>query len=615
VLLKPWKLIEEKLCWTNDEINSLLSTPKSLHISPFELFFLAILFRGLILCSDHLASAGYTQIKTIPTNFVEIIQKQKPTWTLNYIQEKANKYLGDCFLFAPTAYGKTEAGLLWANNNSIDSGERIFFVLPYTASCNKMFDRLAGYYGMDNVGILHSKTQAFLFDYFGRGIEENNPKNTERIKNMIKVMSKNYLPIKIITPFQILKLFYGYNGYEANLIEFLNAKLIFDEIHVYDPSTMAQIIVSVRFLKFIFNVKFLFMTATMPKFLRTEFQSALNNLNSKESTNLINPICLPEELLKNRIRHKIKIVNSSIIEEDQLNPLLSSKIKDDLIQSKRILIVCNSVVIAKRVYSLINEEFCVNDQLIKKDQIGLIHGGLIQRDRIKVEDKLDQYLILIGTQAIEVSLDIDYNVGYFELAPLDAIIQRAGRINRTGKRKNPEPILVFSEDSLLKQSSFSIYSKSRISLSKKILSDFIDNKHNRISDDDFALVSDYDYNELVEKLYIDGYDTEEKMIFDSTKCNFENFINNYMRPFQADSNLYQQFEELFDSITVLPEKFLEQYQAMIFSNEYYTATELTLNISKRKYAFFKKKNLTEYIADLKIVVLKVEYKDKWGIDD
>jgi len=43
--------------------------------------------------------------------------------------------------------------------------------------------------------------------------------------------------------------------------------------------------------------------------------------------------------------------------------------------------------------------------------------------------------ILVATQVVEVSLDIDYDTLYTEVAPIDSLIQRFGRVNRRGMKE------------------------------------------------------------------------------------------------------------------------------------------------------------------------------------
>ncbi|WP_417281332.1 hypothetical protein, partial [Clostridioides difficile] len=45
---------------------------------------------------------------------------------------------------------------------------------------------------------------------------------------------------------------------------------------------------------------------------------------------------------------------------------------------------------------------------------------------------MEESFLLIGTQSIEVSLDISYDVPHTELAPLDSLLHRFGRVNRRG---------------------------------------------------------------------------------------------------------------------------------------------------------------------------------------
>ena len=48
---------------------------------------------------------------------------------------------------------------------------------------------------------------------------------------------------------------------------------------------------------------------------------------------------------------------------------------------------------------------------------------------------------------MEVSLDLDYECGYIEPAPADALGQRFGRINRKGSRPEPAQVVIYEEPS------------------------------------------------------------------------------------------------------------------------------------------------------------------------
>ncbi len=106
-------------------------------------------------------------------------------------------------------------------------------------------------------------------------------------------------------------------------------------------------------------------------------------------------------------------------------------IQDYLAKGRSVLIIANNVKTVQKLY-----------QDIKfSGSVRLLHSGFHKKDRnaiektITNEDVLKRPQLLIATQAIEVSLDIDYDIAFIENAPIDALIQRFGRVNRAGEKK------------------------------------------------------------------------------------------------------------------------------------------------------------------------------------
>ncbi|MEV7779502.1 CRISPR-associated helicase Cas3' [Kitasatospora sp. NPDC088351] len=97
-----------------------------------------------------------------------------------------------------------------------------------------------------------------------------------------------------------------------------------------------------------------------------------------------------------------------------------------------------------------------------RNEIVLLHGRLMGRDRLPVEARLlgalgpgpdrdrpnparPHRLLVIATQIVEQSLDIDFDKVYTDLAPIDLLIQRRGRLHRHSVNTRPawcrEPVL------------------------------------------------------------------------------------------------------------------------------------------------------------------------------
>jgi CRISPR-associated endonuclease/helicase Cas3 len=393
----------------------------------------ASLVRGLTVASDHLGSAHLTP-RTVP----ELKQFQVLRHQSRPFQGIAGQTVGSAILRAPTGSGKTEAALLWAQRNQARCG-RLFYVLPYTASINAMYRRLGpgpgsgkpGIFGADNVGVLHSRAAAALYSM----LEDSND-NCSRLnrqqnaKELTSLAREMWYPIRVCTPHQILRCALRGKGWETMLAEFPKACFIFDEVHAYEPRVVGLTLATAKLVSS-WGGCALFLSATLPGFLEKLIRGAL------EEASLIapDPTQLRDREVLDRKRHIVNTWTGSL--EDHLEKVIT-----DVEAARSTLIVCNHVPTAQSLFDKLKSKFgkaCV-----------LLHGRFNQEDRNSIEHVVTRFpppKVLIATQVVEVSLDIDFDQGFLEPAPIDALVQRMGRVNRNGEREDgPARIILFTKE-------------------------------------------------------------------------------------------------------------------------------------------------------------------------
>lgn len=472
--------------------------------------------RGLMIACDHLASGGRDEVKDGLTpeqirSTIFSIKANSKQISLYPYQERMMGVKGNAFLSAPTGSGKTEASLLWASANQ-KLGQRIFYVLPYTASINAMSKRLSNSFGEENVGVLHGKASYFIYQTMLD--REYTPEAAALFARETQGLTKKlYRPLKVLTPFQILKAFFGVRGWESKMAEMNEGLFIFDEIHVYDSHTTALILGTIRNLAKL-NAKFLFLSATFPSFLKKKIEEILPDIQH---------IFLDDSEEKDREllftpRHRVKMLEGEIT-------LHLDKIFSDLREGKRVLVVCNTVKRAQAIFQELTDTF---------QNSVMLHGRFILRDREKIERQLDNVQLLVGTQAVEVSLDLDFDVLYTEPAAIDALVQRFGRVNRKGS-KGIVPVYICTVGSEVDRYFYDI---ERINKTLETLKDGEKLSQNRVA-------------ELVEEVYSDGYNEKEREIFNTVSEGFESIIEN-LYPFDDSKEGKDLFYNLIKSIEVIP---------------------------------------------------------------
>jgi CRISPR-associated endonuclease/helicase Cas3 len=375
--------------------------------------------RGLLNASDHLASAGETGIQLLP-DIAERLEAKIPRGKLRPVQLEASESEGNLLLRAPTGYGKTEAALLWANRNAFRKktgiASRIFYVLPYKASINAMHQRMLGVFSDPSlVGVLHSSAGFYMYASF------------MEYRRLSSLYRKIYTPMKVTTPFQLMKAFFGVGFHEMLKTELSGSLLVFDEIHAYEPNVLGIILAMLEMLKG-YKTKTLVMSATLPDFIEELFVDVLNPKVLK----------VPDDEADRFTRHRIEIVDGSI--DNNLHDFAQEAANNNLTPA---LIACNTVDRAVESYGQLKDAGY---------RVMLLHSRFTYGDREELEkklrDNLSEYDFVVATQVVEVSLDISFKTILTEPAPLDALIQRFGRVNRHGwKEKRITTVHVLTEGS------------------------------------------------------------------------------------------------------------------------------------------------------------------------
>jgi len=542
VLLKPGTLTMPLQLVTDYTRNPVNSTKTN--------FLELLLAVGALKQCDHSASAEVFNVNILEKKHFKFLSDIK--WEPYFHQKRASEINGNIMLTAPTGSGKTEASLMWLHKQLIENGQgRAFYILPFTASINAMFERLDLKMQGNNeiVGVLHGKISEYIESRFG---EENYSWQNDKLKNELKKNFRSLTPpLKVVTPFQLLKSIFGLKGFEKGIFEMSGAFFIFDEIHAYDPDVIAQIKVLIEFAIRFLNVKVCLMTATLPSFLKNELAEAIG-----EKTD----VCADTKLFQSFIRHRINVADGLL--SDNI-----SNIQLRINSGDKVLVVCNSVKQAQSIYNCLNASKKV-----------LLHGAFngIDGNKKETELKSEDVKLLVGTQAIEVSLDIDFDVIFTEPAPLDALLQRFGRVNRhrrNGKYRPPCDCFVFSKRN---EADKYIYKN------EEVINRTVDSLRN-IESKNSGVIAENELQHLIDQVYPSWFEKEKEefeRVYEHLKADvLENLV-----PFIYDSHREEEFEKQFDGIKVLPAISVNEYRNLLEENNFIKAESLKVSINKQRFA-------------------------------
>jgi CRISPR-associated endonuclease/helicase Cas3 len=237
-------------------------------------------------------------------------------------------------------------------------------------------------------------------------------------------------------------------------------------------------------------------------------------------------------------------------------------------------------------------------------EVEILHARFCGRDRTRKERNLlqrrgpgaDEPLVCVATQVVEVSLDVDFDVGLFEVAPFDAVVQRMGRVNRRRRHDRAE-VVVFA--GALEEPA--PYEGVHVEAAWSVLAALGGG-----AVDEAALGQLLD--EAVERA---GGQTWEDAVMGARR-EFERAFVDALPVFDSNDQAAR-FDELFDGVEVLPAPLRPEYERTLEAEGSLAATELLVPVSARRNWVLRRRGLSRWDRTLQQWVVESAYDADCGL--
>ncbi|MBX6764791.1 MAG: CRISPR-associated helicase Cas3' [Rubrobacteraceae bacterium] len=346
------------------------------------------------LVNDYLRGSGESPINAL--------RSQAREETLKKIRENPHQRLWTLAL--PTGLGKTltAASLALSLREAAASegrARRIFVVLPFLS----IIDQTAQVYG-ELLGHPPPSTLMQSHSLSERIYDTENERDAEFFLD-------TWNSEIVITTFDqfLLSLFDDRTRYQMRFHNLADAVLVFDEVQTLPTQLWDPLDHALQGLTQHLNSTAILMSATQPGFVTG-------------TENLIEDPTLYYRAF-GRYRLSLKHKRSMTLNEFAESLLA----RQNELEEERVLITLNTRASARDLWKILYEEW--------KTPIHLLSADITPKDRLAVIEKIKSSrdpCLVVSTQVIEAGVDIDMGLVMRDFAPLDSLIQVAGRCNRNG---------------------------------------------------------------------------------------------------------------------------------------------------------------------------------------
>ncbi len=352
---------------------------------------------------------------------------------------------------APTGEGKTEAALLLARRIAIQQGtDEMYIALPTTATSNAMHQRIITHLqerlGLEiDAQLIHG--QSFLLEddvAVNSLINGEKPEEDEAAENWFAPKKKALLApfgVGTIDQAELSALNVKHNA--LRLIGLAGKTIILDEVHAYD-TYMTTIIKRMLSWLSALGSSVILLSATLPKAKRRDL---INAYAGHTETATLNLDTYPSLITINAHNSYTPTEPIPVFQQDKRIQLDTLTFTDEQAAEKAAWLlaqVANGGTICW-ITNTVNRAQAIFEALQTAPDVDLtlLHSRFPHNQRQTIETNILQKYgkpstasqrphkgIVIGTQVLEQSLDLDFDLMVTDLAPIDLILQRAGRLHR-----------------------------------------------------------------------------------------------------------------------------------------------------------------------------------------
>jgi CRISPR-associated endonuclease/helicase Cas3 len=407
-----------------------------------------------------LAAAGMRPYAyTPPRSFHELFPSYAP-WPVHQAAASVASTLSGPSLIlieAPMGEGKTEAALLLANAAANRLGQQGFYIgLPTKATANQMLGRVRTFLEQSRPGahstlvLAHGdvplladfRPVAAVYDEEGvlvGGVTAEawflSKKRTLLAEHGVGTIDQTLLGV--------LRTRHGF----VRLYGLAGKTVVLDEVHAYDTFTSTILDRLVEWLAAL-RATVVLLSATLPRTRREGLLSAyakglgVTDTLSKEARYPRISTVSRDGCCTIGVSPRGESVTIEIERVDTDVDRLARAVVDALHGGGCIGWICNTVARAQAAYAAVARIAGDVPRL-------LLHARMLPDDRAQREQHLDVLLgpeqrgarrpercVVVGTQVLEQSLDVDFDLLVSDLAPVDLLLQRAGRLHRHRSRQN-----------------------------------------------------------------------------------------------------------------------------------------------------------------------------------